>query len=376
MNEKRCIFHIPNYVDPKGLSGSNVRPYKMADAFRQNGYAVDVVMGYGKKRKRQIAEIKRNISNGVRYDFLYSESSTMPTLLTERHHLPVYPFLDFGFFKFCKTHGIKIGLFYRDIYWKFPLYREKMNVLKAKLATAMYRYDLFQYNRLLDVLFLPSVLMKQYMQEIKPSLPIIPLPPGTCPANGIAQQDGPDDTLRLLYVGGISRGVYDLTNLLKSVVSVSGTKLTICCREKDWEAEKGYYERFLNERIKIVHTWGAGLKPYYSQADMSCLITNQSDYRSFCMPIKLFEYLSYQKPIFITDGSAGAEFVRNNNIGIVVQPDEESIKSALQDISSRRDRLRDISAHMEEIAERNSWFARARTVEAVLCSQNQKEEMR
>ena len=177
MNEKRCIFHIPNYVDPKGLSGSNVRPYKMADAFRQNGYAVDVVMGYGKDRKRQIAEIKRNISNGVRYDFLYSESSTMPTLLTERHHLPVYPFLDFGFFKFCKTHGIKIGLFYRDIYWKFPLYREKINVLKAKLATAMYRYDLFQYDRLLDVLFLPSVLMKQYMKEIKPSLPLITLPP-------------------------------------------------------------------------------------------------------------------------------------------------------------------------------------------------------
>ena len=91
------------------------------------------------------------------------------------------------------------------------------------------------------------------------------------------------------------------------------------------------------------------------------------------MPIKLFEYLSYQKPIFITDGSAGAEFVRNNNIGVVVQPDEESIKSALQDISSHRDRLTEISVHMEAIAEHNS---RARTVEAVLCSQNQKEEMR
>ena len=59
-----------------------------------------------------------------------------------------------------------------------------------------------------------------------------------------------------------------------------------------------------------------------------------------------------------------------------MQPDEESIKSALQDISSHRDRLTEISVHMEAIAEHNSWSARARTVEAVLCSQNQKEEMR
>ncbi len=375
MNEKRCIFHIPNYVDPKGLSGSNVRPYKMADAFRQNGYAVDVVMGYGKKRKRQIAEIKRNISNGVRYDFLYSESSTMPTLLTERHHLPVYPFLDFGFFKFCKANRIRIGLFYRDIFWKFPLYKRAIHGIKAYLAIKMYQYDLWQYNRLLDVLFLPSIDMKRHIPELKESLPVIALPPGTILAKKQNSKEK-HTMLNLLYVGGISRDVYDLTSLLKAVSYLPNTEMTVCCRESDWKREEGYYRAFLNDQIKIVHASGAGLEPYYSKADIGCLMTNQSDYMSFCMPIKLFEYLSYQKPIFITDGSAGAEFVRNNNIGIVVQPDEESIKSALQDISSRRDRLRDISAHMEEIAERNSWSARARTVEAVLCSQNQKEEMR
>ena len=376
MTEKRCIFHVPNYVDPKGLSGSNVRPYQMAEAFRNNGYIVDMIMGYGRDRKAQIAEIKRKISNGVKYDFLYSESSTMPTLLTERHHLPVYPFLDFGFLKFCKRKGIKIGLFYRDIYWKFPLYREKMNPVKAYIATKMYQYDLCQYNRLLDVLFLPSIDMKRYISEITDSLPIHPLPPGTCPVNKITRRDDLDDTLRLIYVGGISRDVYDLTNLLKSVVSTPGTELTICCREKDWAAEKEYYECFLNERIKIVHTWGDGLKPYYSQADMSCLVTNQSDYRSFCMPIKLFEYLAFQKPVFITDGSAGAEFVRANGMGVVVRQDEESIKSALRDILSHRDKIREISHHMEEVSRNHSWSVRAQTVEAILCGSGSDEPSR
>ena len=35
MDEKRCIFHIPNYIDPRGQSGSNVRPLKMLNALQK-----------------------------------------------------------------------------------------------------------------------------------------------------------------------------------------------------------------------------------------------------------------------------------------------------------------------------------------------------
>ena len=104
--EKRCIVHIPNHIEKSGKSGSNIRPIKMKQAFEENGYLVEYISGYGTERKVQINKIKRNIRNGIKYDFLYSESSTMPTLLTEKNHLPRYPFLDFSFFKFCKKNGI------------------------------------------------------------------------------------------------------------------------------------------------------------------------------------------------------------------------------------------------------------------------------
>lgn len=55
-----------------------------------------------KKEKKKIKKIKSNIKEGIKYDFLYSESSTEPTLLTEKNHIPLYPFLDFGFLKYCK----------------------------------------------------------------------------------------------------------------------------------------------------------------------------------------------------------------------------------------------------------------------------------
>lgn len=57
--EKYCIFHIPNYIPQNERSGSQIRPRKMLEAFKNNGYNVDVIMGYGKERKTQIENIKR-----------------------------------------------------------------------------------------------------------------------------------------------------------------------------------------------------------------------------------------------------------------------------------------------------------------------------
>ena len=96
-------------IDRNRASASQIRPMKMIEAFKECGYEVVVVEGYGKERKRQIKEIKSNILKGVKYDFLYSESSPMPTLLTEKNHLPLYPFFDFSFFAFCKKHGIYLS---------------------------------------------------------------------------------------------------------------------------------------------------------------------------------------------------------------------------------------------------------------------------
>ncbi len=85
---KRIIFHLPFRPDINRASASQIRPFKMIEAFKASGYRVDIVMGCAKERKGLIERIKQNIKNGIVYDFLYSESSTMPTLLTESHRIP------------------------------------------------------------------------------------------------------------------------------------------------------------------------------------------------------------------------------------------------------------------------------------------------
>ena len=98
----RIIFHHPLPLRLNSSSASGIRPVRMLEAFRQLGYEVDVVAGYSSERKKIIKKIKQKIENGVKYDFIYSESSTMPTVLTDKHHLPLNPFLDFGFLFFVK----------------------------------------------------------------------------------------------------------------------------------------------------------------------------------------------------------------------------------------------------------------------------------
>src|SRR5690554_6207824 len=140
--QRSMIFHLPYKPDSNKASASQIRPYKMIGAFRELGYNVVLIMGTAHERKEEIGLIKKRIMAGDVFDFIYSESSTMPTLLTESHHLPLYPTMDFGFLRFCKRKGIPIGLFYRDIHWKFDHYELGKYSIKRVISYLFYKLDL------------------------------------------------------------------------------------------------------------------------------------------------------------------------------------------------------------------------------------------
>lgn len=357
MENKRCIFHIPNHIDMTSKSGSSVRPQKMIQAFRDIGYDVDYVMGYGSERKAAIRTIKKNIRNGVQYDFMYSESSTMPTLLTEKNHLPLYPTLDFGFMKFCKKHGIKIGLFYRDVYWKFPIYKQSVPFLKRIMCYPLFHYDLKQYQKWLDILYLPSNRMKKYVDVSKPYKE---LPPG-CGISGLNPHNGDqnhDGSIKLFYVGGIGE-LYDLTQLLKAVGELDFVSLTVCCRADEWEERKNHYAPYLCDRVRIIHQSGAGLEPYYAESDICMLFFDSEEYRSFAMPIKLFEYLGYLKPVIATTNTAAGEFVANNKTGWAIPFDAKQLQDLLTEIHQNRQMLNTVTSDLEAALQQNTWQSRA-----------------
>lgn len=361
-NMKRMIYHIPYYVDKNRHSGSHIRPFKMLDAFKKIGYDVDVIMGYAAQREEAIDKIKDNILNGVIYDFCYSESSTMPTLLTEKNHLPTHPFLDFGFFKFLKNHGIKIGLFYRDCYWLFEEGTKGVSSFKKKVSNYFYRYDLKKYSRLLDVFYLPTTLMKDYI-PMKFNGKYEQLPPGIDTSQQVQKSSVDYNTkyIKIFYVGGIGP-MYNMDLLFQAVSELENVKLTVCCRENEWLSEKPRLEKYLNQNIEIIHKSGLEFKDDIESSHIASAYFEQSEYRRFAMSVKLFEYLAYNKPVLSVTNTAVGEFVNKYNIGWNIPYNKVSLKNFLIELRDNKNLIEEKANNINYALEENTWEARARKV--------------
>ena len=357
---RRCIYHVPYPITNETKAASAIRPRKMLEAFQDNFGEVFVISGYGKERREKFKKLKKLILSGLKYEFMYSENSTMPNLMTEKNHMPYYPFLERTIFKFCKEHNIPIGLFYRDVYWKFPVYKQKVSFMKRCITLPLYKYDLLIYNKYIDIMYLPSDEMKGYV-DFKGITKA--LPPGDDAQDESVKRKGEarNKQLELFYVGGVG-GDYDISKLLEGVSRCEFLHLTLCCHENQWEQwvqEKGLN---VSENITIVHKKGEELEEFYEKADLGILFFTSSGYRKMAMPVKLFEYIGHFLPVVATKGCAAGTFVENNDIGWTINYDTREFMKLLSDLNNNREVLRNKAQKMGKVAKENTWKARALSV--------------
>lgn len=367
-SKRRCLFHIPMFIDVNAGVGSRVRPLNMIRGFEEIGYQVDKVWGYASSRKKSIKDIKNRISSGIKYDFLYAESSTMPTLLTEHHHLPLYPRLDFGFFKFCRHHGIPIGLFYRDVHWQFEQYRVKISWYKQLITRLFYNIDLILYHRHVDVLFLPSRKMFEYIRFWPHQKPFYELPPGGNARN--LEDARPSNTLRLFYVGGVIPPLYDITNLLQgvSLATQEGLDvcLTVCCPYHQWQNRPRRYNRWNGEWLSIVHASGPELEPLYQQHDLAMLYLIPCPYYNLAMPVKAFEAIGFGKPLITVSGTAIGNFVKKQGCGWTVGMEARDLVGLFHKIINNLNIISEKSRVVKKIRFEHTWKSRAKKVQSKL----------
>jgi len=355
----KIIFHHPLPLNHNATSASGIRPLRMLEAFESLGYKIDTVTGYSAERKKSIQIIRRNIESGVKYDFVYSESSTMPTILTDSHHLPLNPLLDFNFFRFCKSSNIPIGLFYRDIYWMFDGYGKGLNPSKVFMAKLSYKYDLYSYRRYLTKLYLPSIEMGQYIPLISDKV-FAALPPGHDIDSQDEGRNDPSHKLKVFYVGGMSDH-YQMHTLFTVINQRNDVKLTLCTRESEWDAVKSEYPE-LSENIKVVHKSGQDMQALMADSDIVSLFVKPQEYRSFAAPVKLYEYLGNRKPIIASHATLAGSFVAENKIGWSLPYGENALNSLFDELICSPEIIVDIKKQMNVIAESHTWEARAKQV--------------
>ena len=358
----RCIFYLPYELEAHGRSARMLRPRKMIQAFKDIGYEVCVIAGFSTERRKLIKKVKRDIQAGIKYDFMYTESHTEPTLLTDPHHLPTHPFLDFDFFKFTANNGIKIGLFYCDIYWKFSTYGMELPMWKRMGALVSYRYDIREYKKYLTRLYVADLKVCDYLQEPKLTRIAQELPPGAediiVSTRKYSKRDFVKDPLKIFYVGGIGKQ-YQIIELVKAVYKTPNCDLTVCCRESEWAQEKNNFKLYMCEKIHVIHKSSDELSENYNSADVCSLLFKQDRYREMAKPFKAYEYLANEIPMLSTKGTAIGDFIEKENIGWNIRFEANAIAETLEYIIEHSDELEMKRRYCMEAKKRNLWKRRA-----------------
>lgn len=358
---KQCIFYLPYKLDEHGAGARMMRPRKMAQAFQDIGYEVVMISGTSSERRGMIHDVKKRIKSGEKYDFLYMENHTEPTLLTDPSHLPTHPFMDYGFLKFARKHGIPIGMFYCDVFWKFDFYGADLPTWKKQAALACYRYDVREYEKLLDIFYCPNAVaypqkigsekLGKIARVLLPGAEDIPVP----------AKKRTDEPLTVFYVGGITLH-YRIEELLKAICMTEGTQLILCCRKNEWESEQENFTPYMCDRVEVVHCSGDELEELYARADVGALMFEENEYMCMTVPYKAYEYLGHELPVMSTKGTIAGSFVEKNDIGWNIAYSAKAIQRVFREIFEDPALLPHKQRNCKIAKEENLWTCRAEQV--------------
>ncbi len=362
------IFYHPIPIKENGASASAIRPYKMLAAFRSLGIDVDEVTGYGRERKQKIQDIKNNIKKGIKYDFAYGENTTLPFLLTEPSHYPLYPFLDYFFFKWLNENKIPFGLFYRDIYWRFPEFRKGLSFYKWATPLPFHYIDIFMIKKFITHLFLPSKRMADFLPGKNISATISSLPSGSeLFFNGIFSET--INTIEFFYVGGVTPPNYDLSPMFDFFSNTQqNVHLNLCCREKEWlEIEKWKrYKKIPTKNITIYHYKGKELHALWLKAHVFLALWENVSYRNFAMPFKISEAIGYGVPIITTRNTAAGDFVKENDFGWAIEPTPQALSNLIERLKANPNFIKNKKEKIVSKQKEHTWEARALKVISTL----------
>lgn len=341
---KNNIIYITfiDFEDQK--SGSSVRPKKIYDAFLEEGYNVSLLKGQqNRKLERWKACFKffKEIKN-KKYEFCYVEPPAGPIFNLCDHLLLLY---------ISKVMKVPVGLFYRDAYWKFADWYE-VKGLKKFIINTMHKFDWKVIKSVCRRVYFPT----KTMGDLFDFPDKMPLPPG---AEKISVDKKSLDEVELIYVGGVSEQ-YGGTLLLQAMEEVNKVKkinLHLVCREEEVKKIEEYKDK---EWLSLYHASGSELKEIYSKANVAIIPRKVDFYMDFAMPVKLFEYISYELPIISTNCKEVAKFINENNIGFVCEDNVQSLVNTLLNIDMNK--INEVTENVKLAKENNTWNSRVKEI--------------
>lgn len=354
-------FHAPYPLDLNPTAASRLRPLRMRQAFTDLGYEVVDLTGTVAQRRAALRDLRSRLRAGTRPELLYSENSTQPNALATSVKNGFAPRLDYAIMRQARRYHVPVGVFYRDAYWRVP--ETRSSGVRGALIPALQRLDLVGYRRNKVHFFLPSEPMSKLV-GLGGGDSFSALPPATDPGRVLGLPP-PGDGLNLVYVGGLG-GHYDLGVFLQSLTSAPGVHLDLVTCPEQWRAAVHTMPELSGAAVSVHHKHAGELAPLYAGSHIGVFAIRPSAYLDIAVPVKLFEYIGYGRPIIATRGTEAGRIVEANGVGWVVDHERSALTNLLIHLRNHPQEVADRAAAAVRMAESNTWADRARTVRDVL----------
>jgi glycosyltransferase involved in cell wall biosynthesis len=326
-------------------SGPTVRIRHIRDALAEL-VRLDVVAGYRSPRARDLARYA--VSGRLRgLDGIYVESSSF---------LPSPG--DVAFLGLARGLGIPVLTFVRDAYQLFPEYRQSGS-LKERVSLRLFMPALRSLSAVSSQMAFPS---RGLAAAVGHATDGRLLPPGAS-----APVDVPRKTMarQLLHVGALRSPALGGELLLEAVARARASghevELTLVCRPS--ERPTGTQPSWLHTR----EASGDEILALLPDARASVIPRRETPYNDLAIPVKLMEYLSYGRPLLVTDCTEQARIVREAGCGLVVNDDVDGFAAGISQLFDASEAQLDAwSAAAAGAARANSWHARAEQVLEIL----------
>lgn len=347
------------YIDfgENKTSGSLMRPQKMYQAFLDLGFEVKLLECQQNKyfeRRKKVKEV-----------FHWLENNTPDVCYIESPSGPIFNQIDIELIKMIHRKNIPIGYFYRDAFWLFNNKMKSIPWFKQKIIIYLNKYLIRILEKNVDIVYLPSESVKELFNFCK--FKNMHLLPPAADLNFEIDNNAFLEKRTCIYVGAVTEvdGIADLIEAFQLLNSNNMTiKLVIICRKKEWDVIKDQIidNNKYPDWLKIVHASGNYLKQYYETADLAIIPRKKNKYIDISMPVKLFEYIGFGKPIISTPRIETARFIKQNECGIICEDNVASIAEAIEMFYNDKELRNNLYTNVKKVAEKNQWSNRAQKV--------------
>lgn len=335
------------YPLDRGLWGPTVRITHLRDELLR---LVDLDLVDGYRGSRRLALARYATSGRLRgLDGMYVESSSFMPAET-----------DLAFLGLARALGIRVLTYVRDAYQLFDDYGAAETV-RQRLARAAFRPMIRALRAVSSSMAVPTRGLAEVVLGDDAADAIL-LPPGSPPPVTVDRRADADG---LLFVGDARLPAQGADRLIRAVghardrgVRVS---LTIVCRpghepptpHPDW--------------LQIVRAEGDAIVALLPDIVATVIPRPRNAYNDLALPIKLFDYLSYGRPLLVTDCVEQARVVTEAGAGVVTADTSDGIAEGIARIARASPPELDAwSEHARTAARAASWEQRAERIVELL----------